>query len=305
MIRSTRIDNLSPTGGARYQATGTRATSGFNSLLNVSSSHSSHSTAVARGVSSFANDASLTAVFGEQLADLYDLVQRSQFVFGSPLGPIQVAQRSLHLPRFVYFGPHTSDVSLRLAFTAGLDHRDLRSTLALLHLVEQIALKPDLGQGLNLSFFPLVDVLGLASLAADRNLASVNWSQTNEPEINLLEQDARLSGYHGFVRLETARSHDVATVRLRFAPNDYPTPEVELVSSDDFEPFAVRWESDTGHPPVDGPLSIAGDLGVAPFELTLRLPAAWPAEQYREATASILKRFIVRYRGFLAYGQNL
>ena len=289
--------------GARYQATGTRANSGLTLLITMSSSHSSRSAAVARA--SFANDTSLTAAFGEQLAALYELVQRSQFVFGSPLGPIQVAKRSFHLPRFVYFGPHTSDVSLRLAFTAGLDHHDLRSTLALLHLVEQIALKPDIGQGLNLSFFPLVDVLGLANLASDRDLASVNWTQTNEPEINLLEQDARLSGYHGFVRLETVRNQDVATVRLRFASNDYPTPDVELVSSDDFEPFGVRWESDTGHPPKDGPLSIAGDLAVPPFELTLRLPAAWPAEQYREATASILKRFIIRYRGFLAYGQNL
>ncbi len=270
----------------------------------MSLSHSSRPAAVARGVS-LSYDTSLTSLFGEQLAGLYDLVQRSQFVFGSPLGPIQVANRAFHLPRFVYFGPHTSDVSLRLAFTAGLDHRDLRSTLALLHVVEQIALKPDIGQGLNLSFFPLVDVLGLASLAAERDLASVNWSQTAEPEITLLEQDARLSGYHGFVRLETVRGQDVATVRLRFAPNDYPTPDVQLVSSDDFEPFRVRWESDAGHPPQDGPLSIAGDLAISPFELTLRLPAAWPAEQYRDATASILKRFIIRYRGFLAYGQNL
>jgi hypothetical protein len=197
-------------------------------------------------------------------------------------------------------------VSLRLAFTAGLDHRDLRSTLALLHLVEQLALKPDIGQGLNLSFFPLVDVLGLANLATDRGLAAVDWAKSNAPEINLLEQDARLTGYHGFVRLETVRGQDEAAVRLRFAPNDYATPKVELISSDDFEPYSVRWESDAGGSlPLDGPLSIAGDLATAPFELTLRLPATWSTERYREAAAAILKRFIIRYRGFLAYGQNL
>ena len=50
---------------------------------------------------------------------------------------------------------------------------------------------------------------------------------------------------------------------------------------------------------------MADDLPVRPFELTLRLPSAWPAELYREATASILKRFIIRYRGILAYGQHL
>ena len=271
---------------------------------SVKPSRSSRFAAVARNAS-LVPDSSLPAVFGEQLADLYDLVQQSEYVFGSPLGPLEAGQPTLFLPRFVYFGPHTSEVSLRLAFTAGLDHRDLRSTLGLLHLVEQLALKPDIGQRLNLSFFPVVDILGLAGIAPGRTLAASNWARTIEPEINLLEQDARLTGYHGFVRVETVRGQDVATVRLRYSASDYPTPEVELVSSDDFEPYAVRWETDAERVPTDGPLSIAGDLPVPPFELVVRLPASWPTEQYREVTALILKRFIVRYRGILAYGQHL
>jgi hypothetical protein len=247
----------------------------------------------------------LPATVGEQLAALYELVQRSEFVFGSPLGPFAHGPRSFHLPRFVYFGPHASDASLRLAFTAGLDHRDLRSSLALLHLVEQLALKPDIGQGLNLSFFPLVDVLGLAGLASARSLGTAHWARQRVPELALLEQDARLNGYHGFVRLETVPDEEVASVQLRFAVNDNPTPDVELISSEDFEPFSVRWEAGPAQPIPDGPLSVADDLPLRPFELTLRLPAAWPAEVYHEATASILKRFIIRYRGFLAYGQHL
>jgi hypothetical protein len=121
----------------------------------------------------------------------------------------------------------------------------------------------------------------------------------------LLEQDARLTGYHGFVRLETGRGQDVVTVRLRTAGHDHPTPDVELVSSEDFEPYPVRWEAGLVQRAQDGPLSVADDLPVRPFELTLRLPAAWPAELHREAAASILKRFIVRHRGFFAYGQHL
>jgi hypothetical protein len=267
----------------------------------VSTLPSSRSAAVARVGTARA----LPAVFSEQLAALYDIVGCSQFVFGSPLGPFAVRGRSFHLPRFVYFGPHTSDASLRLAFTAGLDHRDLPGTLALLHVVEQLALKPDIGQGLNLSFFPLVDVLGLAGLTSDRALASAHWARHREPELSLLEQEARLTGYHGFMRLETAPGQDVATVQLRCAANDHPTPDVELISSEDFEPFPVRWEAGAARDPIDGPLSVADDLSVRPFELTLRLPAVWPAELYREAAASILKRFIIRYRGFLAYGQHL
>jgi hypothetical protein len=272
----------------------------------VSHSSPSRSRAVARVAPAPAGDVrSLPAIFGEQLAALYALVERSQYVFGSPLGSFAVRERSFHLPRFVYFGPHTSDASLRLAFTAGLDHGDLRSTLALLHLVEQLALKPDIGQGLNLSFFPLVDVLGLAGLTSGRALVSAHWARSREPELALLEQDARLTGYHGFVRLETAHGPDLPTVQLRFAGNDHPTPDVELISSEDFEPFPVRWEAGPSLPPRNGPLSVADDLPVRPFELVLSLPAAWPAAQYRAAAAAILKRFIIRYRGFIAYGQHL
>lgn len=260
--------------------------------------------AVARG--NLASSVSLPAAFAEQLSGLYGLVERSRFVFGSPLGPFTFGGRDFSIPRFVYFGPHAATEALRLAFFAGLDHRDLRSTLALLHAVEQLALKPDLGQGLNLSFFPLIDLLGVAGALPDRQLAAEHWGRTSAPEINLLEKDARLRGYHGFVSVETATGEDIVTVRLRGADEaQYASPDLELFSSEDIDPFPVRWEASPFHPPVSGPLSVSDDLPLRPFELTLRIPAAWSAELYREATASILKRFVLRYRGFLAYGQHL
>jgi hypothetical protein len=249
---------------------------------------------------------SLPAAFGEQLEALYTLVQRSAYVFGSPLGPFYHQSHRHHLPRFVYFGPQSSDESLRLAFLTGFDHRDLRGTLSLLHFVEHLALKPDLGQSLNLSIFPLVDVLGLTGLAPGRDLAQENWARTTAPEISLLEKDARVRGYHGFVRIETASGDDVVTVRLRTAAHvENPTPGVELITAEDLVPFPVRWESATVGPTGDGPLVSADDLPLQPFELTLRLPGAWPAELHREATGSILKRFVLRYRSLIAYGQHL
>lgn len=248
--------------------------------------------------------ASLPAAFAEQLSSLYGLVQRSRYVFGSPLGPFQAGGREFQIPRFVYFGPHTSDVSVRLSFLAGFDHRDLRGTLSLLHFVERLALKPDIGQGLNLSIFPLVDVLGLAGIAGVRPVGSDHWVGSEIPELHVLERDARQRAYHGFVRVETAPLTDEVTVSLRGVQHtDNPSPDVEVIGSDDIEPFAVRWE--VASTESAGPLSVADDLGDQPFELTLRIPASWSVNLYREATASILKRFVQRYRGFLAYGQHL
>ena len=249
---------------------------------------------------------SLPAAFSEQLTELYGLALRSRHLFGSPLGLFSAQHRPFSIPRFVYFGSDSNDAALRLAFFAGQDHRDLRGTLALLHLVEQLALKPDLGQGLNLSFFPLIDVLGLAGLAPARQLALEHWAHTSAPELNLLEKDARLQGYHGFVNIETAPGEDVISIRLRGADEAaYASPDLELFSSADIDPFPVRWEATVTGLAITGPLSVADDLPLRPFELTLRLPAAWSPELYREATTLILKRFVLRYRGFIAYGQHL
>jgi hypothetical protein len=250
-----------------------------------------------------ASSLTLSAALGDQLSTLYGLAQRSEFVFGSPLGPFHHAGRSHYLPRFVYFGPHTSEESPRLAFLAGLDSRDLRPTLALLHLVEQLAVRPDLGQSLHLAFYPLVDVLGQQTHAGERQLADHGWSSPSAPEIELIAKESRQAAYHAFIRIETAPADDMVTLRLR--ATDHAAANLPLISSEDTDPFPVRWEIETGPPPASGPLSLGADLPFRPLDLTLRVPGEWSPEFYREAVASILKRFIVRYRGLLAYGQHL
>lgn len=245
--------------------------------------------------------------FSARLSELYALSQKSNYVFASPLGPVYHGGHSLHLPRFVYFGPHTHDESLRLAFLAGFDGADLRAARALTDLVEQLVASPDLGQGLNLSFFPLIDVLGLARNQSGRGLEGENWARPAAPEINVLEKDARVRGYHGFIRLETTSDDSAISVRLRNRSADAAIPSgIELVSSEDFEPYTVRWEADAlDQDPTDGPLTVVDDLPLRPFELTIRLPREWSAELHQSAIASILRRLILRHRALQAYSQHL
>ncbi len=269
----------------------------------ITMSSSSSRPATVAHASASATSLSLSAALGEQLSALYTLAQRSDYVFGTPLGPFFQDGRHHYLPRFVYFGPHTSEESPRIAFLAGLDGRDLRPTLALLHLVEELALAPDIGQSLHLAFYPLVDVLGHLPAHAGRELGEQRWSAAAAPELDLLAKEARLRTYHAFVRIESVSADDAITVRIGSTPGSLAS--APYFSSEDTEPYPVRWEIESGPPPAGGPLSLADDLPFRPIDLTLRIPANWSPEYYREAVASILKRFIVRYRGFLAYGQNL
>lgn len=271
--------------------------------MPVTMSTSSSRPATVAHASASAPSLSLSAALGEQLSTLYALAQRSDHVFGTPLGPFFHAGRSHYLPRFVYFGPHTSEESPRIAFLAGLDRRDLRPTLALLHLVEELARAPDIGQSLHLAFYPLVDVLGHHQPNSSRDLTAERWSAAASPEIDVLAKEARLRTYHAFVRIESVSADDAVTLRLNTAPGSLAS--APFFSSEDTAPYPVRWEIESGPPSVAGPLSLGDDLPFRPIDLTLRIPATWSPEFYREAVASILKRFIVRYRGFLAYGQHL
>jgi len=244
--------------------------------------------------------------FQEHLSALYALSQRNNHVFGSPVGPLYHGGRHAYLPRFVFFGPHATDESWRLAFYANFDRRDLRAGHAVLHLVERLAENSGDGYGLNLSFFPLVDAAGFFLGAPLRDLGRAHWSRSDLPEIRLLEKDARLNGYHGFIQVESVDHDDVITVRVREPAGVPLAPDVELISSADIDPFPVRFErASRDIAPAEGPLTVAEDLPAPPFELTLCVPAAWPDDLYHGAIITILNRFIIRYRALQAYGQHL
>lgn len=238
------------------------------------------------------------------LSALYELSQGSPYVFASPLGPFPVLGRPAYLPRFVFFGPHACDTSWRMALLAGFDHRDVRASRALVALASRLAADSATGHALNLTFFPVVDATGLLTGASGRGLASARWGAHAAPEIGLLERDARARGYHGFVTLETG-DDDVITLRIRGPFAEAASPDLELVTAEETRPFPVRFEAASGPGAAGGPLSVADDLPLPPFELALRIPGAWPDEAYQQAAVTLLERFLRRYRAFQAYGQNL
>ncbi|HEY9155525.1 MAG TPA: hypothetical protein VIM69_10360, partial [Opitutaceae bacterium] len=174
---------------------------------------------------------------------------------------------------------------------------------AVTDLIETLAVDPQVGQGLNLSFFPLVDILNPAG--TNRGLWSANWSHSHAPEIVGLEKDARARGYHGFIRIDASADEELVVVRLR--DGAAPFEQVDLATSEDFEPWAASWESEEihHHELKEGPLTLADDLPVRPFELTIQLPRTWHAGLQRDAAARILRRVIFRQRALQAYRQHL
>jgi hypothetical protein len=253
----------------------------------------------------FAGGASAELLNGE-LRALYELSQNSPYVFASPVGPLPAGSPPVLLPRFVFFGPHASEQSWSVALLAGFDHRDLRSSRALVALATRLAEDSATGHALNVTIFPVVDVLGLVGGTGDRGLDKARWGAGGPPEIGFLERDARQRGYHGFVTIETAPPGDDAIgIRVRGSFARALSPGLELVTTEDTGTYPVRFEADSPGEPQEGPLTIADDLPIPPFELTIRIPGAWSKEDYQNAAVTLLERFLRRYRAFQAFGQHL
>ena len=250
-----------------------------------------------------------TEAFSARLQRLYARSERAPALFASPLGPIVTPGRQHTLPRFHYLSPYGSDETLRVAVYAGYGYYDERSTDAVLHFLERLLLSPDLGDGINLTFFPLVDVLGQIS-GEVRGLAAESWLNPASPEIELLARDARQRSYDVYVRLEASpilvgSTDDLVIVRLRGdLAGRFSGLGDEFLNSADFEPFPVRFETEVDAF-ASGPLTLSEDLGRAPLELTIILPDSWTPELYREAVAHIFKQLMLRYRGHQSYGQHI
>lgn len=241
----------------------------------------------------------------DRLSALVEAAPLSDYLFSSPLGPFYSGDTAHYLPHFVYFGPHSSQESLRLALIAGEGRHDLLAARALVTFVERLAQHPELGHSLNLSFFPVANVLRHLGGDEERELSNADWSRADEPEIRLLAQDARLRGYEGFVRVVTSADETPSAWVRKIATESTAATDVELFNSEDFNPWSVRFETLGVGGASAGPLTLAADLPFAPFEIELALPAHWTQAQADRAIGSLLKRLVVRYRAFHAYGQHL
>lgn len=239
----------------------------------------------------------------DRLSRLYTVAQDADYVFGSPLGPL--AGATLALPRFVYFGPQTSEVSPRLSVLSGLGRHDALAARALLAFIERLARSPEIGHALNIAFFPVANASALLGDTEDNDLGRETWTDAHTPELRLLAQDARQRQYQGFIRVVTTADDEpsawVRTIDSHFAERS----TADVFDSRDFEPWQVGFATLSATAAVRGPLSLAHDLPFPPFDVELAIPADWSQAHADTQLAAILKRLITHYRGFIAYGQHL
>jgi hypothetical protein len=236
---------------------------------------------------------------------LYEEMGRSDSLFASPLGPVPGGHDSLFLPQFVYFGPNAAVDPVRLALFSGITKTDRTGSYGLLEWIHSLIEKPDIGQGLSLSIFPVVNVRELLRGGKTSDLSREDWRRSTEPEIALLRENARQRRFHGFLRIcgadEKAPRGVVRTVVSRLAS----ASSAELFSADDFDPLSVRSEAVPLERVPNGPLRFLDGDAFPAFEVELVIPLQWSASQAAVELVPLLRRLIVAYRGHFSFGRGL
>ncbi len=219
----------------------------------------------------------------DRLARLSPRAERSTSLFAAPLGP---DGQGFYLPRFVAFGPNSTDFDARISVLAGFSESDEVSSLAAFDLVEHAVAAPATIGGVVLDVVPLVN-------RGSGDLWSGSWITGERPELALLEREYRRLAPH-------------AVVKLRHGPWRFPQATVRGESLgqwlDGAAPalLAAGWVEQPAHELiVEGIDGLVPDLPFRPLELQLTLG--------RDAAgnAAALRAIVQRIRALIAHGQHL
>jgi hypothetical protein len=236
---------------------------------------------------------------------LYEEASASDSVFGSPLGPIEGPVGRTFLPQFVYFAPDSSIDPVRIGVFGGLSTEDLKGSWALVDWIKALLVRPDIGQGVSVSVFPLVNLTGIRTGLEGAGLQEGDWSGSLVPEIQLIARNARIRAYQGFIRVESSRD-SIPKVVVRTAVNRQThRSQAERFDSSDFEPWETRLEALGPKSRLAGPLSLSRELNTALFEVVLSLPASWSQSSWSANLLPLLGRLVASYRRFISYGGEL
>lgn len=249
------------------------------------------------------------------LSRLTVLASHSPHFFASPLGPLSHERELFTLPRHLFFGENSAEEAWRVGLYAGFSGIDTRAGLASVRTLERFVLEPSLGQSFNLAFHSFVNPSGLADgTAATRRgdlLLDQNWAAPTAPEVQLLERDTRALQYHGVIIIRSdPHAEDLRGWLRGFSPAEpflhaQPVRGTSRVGYLPFK-FPVQWEPHPeGATARTGPLTLADDLRVRPFEVTLVVPAKPSLEWAVQAVSHTVRIFLNNFRIAISTGWNI
>jgi hypothetical protein len=250
------------------------------------------------------------------LKPLLNLAENSDYLIGGSVGQFQIEQNVFQIPRFIFMGPTGGGDTIRLGIFAGLHGSDPEGAEALVELLQEFEVSPQLARGFHIYAYPICNPIDFAararSNAAGQDLAGQFWSGTSQPEIYYLERELGVLHFHGVISLETQNHAGGFLVDTKSAVLNRALSQPAIQATQRFLPGSIlKTESDTGSliasPKSSLPdfLTVTDELDPSPFELHIGIPKLAPRPSQIHGTVGALKSILDSYRSLLSIGQNL
>jgi hypothetical protein len=252
----------------------------------------------------------------ELLAPLEQVAAKSPNIVINRDAQFEVDGESYFLPRYLFIGPKSGDVPIRIGIFAAIHGDEPEGAYAAVRFLQFLENYADLAAGYCLSVYPVCNPTGFEDNTRHsrrgKDLNREFWRKSREPEVGLLQAELVSRSFDGIISLhvdDTSRGFYGIVNGATLATN---LIEPALKAADVFLPLDKRARID-GFPArnsivrdsLPGILSAPPVVRTRPFEIVMEAPKGQPAFLTEVAFVAALQSILAGYRKFIAYAQNL
>jgi len=260
------------------------------------------------------------AVYPHKLRRLYwpflGLAETFRQIVGTVAGSFQLEGRRYTIPRFTFLGPRVNVPQKRIGLFALVHGDEPSGASALLQLLHELALQPELAAGYDLVAYPVCNPTGYEDdTRHNRGGADLNrefWRGSSQPEVLILEEELRTQTFDGIIALHADDTSDglYGYAHGRVLNEELLVPALqasERVLPRNRAPVIDGFAAREGVicDCFSGILAPAPDQRPRPFEIIFETPARLALERQAEAARIALLSILASYRAFISYAENL
>ncbi|MEI9963314.1 MAG: succinylglutamate desuccinylase/aspartoacylase family protein [Limisphaerales bacterium] len=250
------------------------------------------------------------------IAPLDNIAARSPNLVANHDAKFEVDGETYELPRYLFIGPQGGDTPIRVGIFAAIHGDEPEGAHALVQFIKLLEARPEFAAGYALSIYPVCNPTGFEDNTRHsrrgKDLNREFWSNSNEPEVRLLQAELTSRSFNGIIALHTDDTSDGFYGIVRGATLTKHLIEPALQAAEKFLPRDARpvidgFQARNGviRDCYDGVLSAPPKVRPRPFEIILETPPAPPTYLKEMAFVVALKTILLEYRKFIAYAPNI
>ncbi len=250
------------------------------------------------------------------LAPLDEIAAHSPSLVVHRGASFEVAGEPYQMPRYLFIGPQGGSPPIRVGIFAAIHGDEPEGAYAVVQFLKLLEARPELATGYLLSVYPVCNPTGFEdnsrSARSGRDLNREFWTNSDEPEVRLLQAQLISGSFHGLISLRIDEQARGFFGIARGATLTTHLIEPALRAAETFLPLDQRSRINGFHArdgvvqgAEKGALSAAPGVAPQPFEITLEMPKAPPAFVKESTFAFVLHTILAEYRSFISYAQNI